>query len=151
MVLVSAGPVWFRKKSKQVLLACRRQELSRRRKHAGNIANGLRCSPWGRAESPAKILTIMEPEVLVQEWIMFFSFRRSHSTLDAAWNLSCLLITCGTVVCCCCSSLSSCMMMATYVRSCVLRWTSCTTTLMAGNGQRCCSCRGSNREKVNCH
>ncbi len=37
-----------------MLLAGRRQELSRRRKHAGNIVDGLRCSPWRRAESPGK-------------------------------------------------------------------------------------------------
>ena len=54
ILLVSAGPVWFRKNSKKVLLAGRRQEQSRRRKHAGNISDGLRCSTWRRAESPGK-------------------------------------------------------------------------------------------------
>ena len=49
-----SGPVWFRNKSKKVLLASRRHELSRRRKHAGNIADGLRCSPWRRAQEPGK-------------------------------------------------------------------------------------------------
>jgi hypothetical protein len=51
-----SGPVWFRNKSKQVLLACRCHELSRMRKHAGNIADGLRCSPWRRAQEPGKQL-----------------------------------------------------------------------------------------------
>jgi hypothetical protein len=41
---------WFRKKSKYVQLAAKRHELSRRHKHAGNLANGLRCSPLRRAE-----------------------------------------------------------------------------------------------------
>ena len=51
-----SGPVWFRNKSKKVLLASRRHELSRRRKHTGNIADGLRCSPWRRAQEPGKQL-----------------------------------------------------------------------------------------------
>ena len=37
-----------------MLLAGRRQEQSRTRKHAGKIADGLRCSTWRRAESPGK-------------------------------------------------------------------------------------------------
>ncbi len=42
-----------------MLLAGRRQELSRRRTHAGNIADGLRCSTWRGAESPDKQLHLL--------------------------------------------------------------------------------------------
>ena len=50
-----AGPRWKRKNSNKLLLASRRHEASRRRKHAGNIADGQRCSPWHRAQTPGKM------------------------------------------------------------------------------------------------
>ena len=37
------------------MLASRRHEKQRRRKTAGNISDGLRCSPWRRAETPGKL------------------------------------------------------------------------------------------------
>ena len=49
------GPLWFKAGNKKLLLASRRSNALRRRKTAGNIADGLRCSPWRRAESPGKM------------------------------------------------------------------------------------------------
>ena len=50
------GPRWYRKGSRtKLLLASRRSDESRRRKTAGNIADGLRCCIWRRAEKPEKM------------------------------------------------------------------------------------------------
>ena len=155
MTLECAGPIWYRKKSKKVLLAGRRQELSRRRKHAGNIADGLRCSPWRRAESPgkkhhllcggdthgngsnaivhpSKIALLQRSKLAETPALGYLAKKICHFVHDfhPLWVARLHLPeTNGEHYC---SSLSSCMMMATYVRSSVLWWMSCTTTLMAG-------------------
>jgi hypothetical protein len=51
-----AGLHWYRKKSGRLLLASRRHDASRTSKYAGNhIADGLRSSPWKRAQTPGKM------------------------------------------------------------------------------------------------
>ena len=49
------GPRWFRKGGRKLLFASRRSDAQRRRKTSGNIADGLRCCIWRRAENPAKM------------------------------------------------------------------------------------------------
>jgi hypothetical protein len=49
------GPRWRRKGSNKLLFASRRSDDTRRRKTAGNIADGLRCCIWRRAEKPEKM------------------------------------------------------------------------------------------------
>ena len=50
-----SGPRWKKRNSNSLLLASRRHDASRRRTHAGNISDGLRCSPWRRAQTPGKM------------------------------------------------------------------------------------------------
>ena len=87
------------------------------RKCAGNIADGLRCSPWRKVESPGKqqhllcggdthgngCTSIVHPSKVALHQPS--KLAESHSR---HWG-KCSLITCGTVVCCCISSLSSCV------------------------------------------
>jgi hypothetical protein len=54
MVCCFPGPRWFRKGSNKLLLASRSSNENQRCKTAGNIADGLRCSPWLRAEKQEK-------------------------------------------------------------------------------------------------
>ena len=51
-----SGPRWKKKDTNRLLLASRRHETSRRCKHAGNIADGLRSSPWRWAQTPGKMM-----------------------------------------------------------------------------------------------
>jgi hypothetical protein len=53
--LFFSGPHWFRKGRNKLLLAARRSDETRRRETAGNIADGLRCCLWRRAEKPEKM------------------------------------------------------------------------------------------------
>ena len=54
--LAFPGPRWYRKgSSTKLLFASRRSDDARRRKTAGNIADGLRCCIWRRAEKPEKM------------------------------------------------------------------------------------------------
>ena len=54
--LLLPGPRWYRKGSRsKLLLASPRSDGARRRKTAGNIADGLRCCIWRRAEKPDKM------------------------------------------------------------------------------------------------
>ena len=54
-ILFASGPRWKRKNSIKLLWASRRHDASWRRKHSGNIADGLRCSTWRRAQTPGKM------------------------------------------------------------------------------------------------
>ena len=54
-ILFASGPRWKRKNSVKLLWASRRHDASRRCKHSGNIADGLRCSTWRRAQTPGKM------------------------------------------------------------------------------------------------
>jgi hypothetical protein len=53
--LFISGPHWFRKGSNKLLLAAMRSNETRRSKTAGNIADGLWCCLWCRAEKPEKM------------------------------------------------------------------------------------------------
>ena len=56
LVYSFSGPQWYRKgSSTKLLFASRRSDDARRRKTAGNIADGLRCCIWRRAEKPEKM------------------------------------------------------------------------------------------------
>ena len=52
---LGTGPQWYNKHKTRLLFASRRHDRSRARKYAGNIADGLRSSPWKRAQDPGKM------------------------------------------------------------------------------------------------
>jgi hypothetical protein len=74
---VISGPVWFKKKTKKVLLASRRHELSRRRKHSGTMKADLDVS---ESSSRTDYVFFIPPPP-------FFTGRRAdfHLSLDDAW------------------------------------------------------------------
>ncbi len=88
-------PLWRRKGSNKLLLASRRSDDTRRRKTAGNIADGLRCCIWSRADKPEKIthqlvwggknqtgyIALLHPNALASRQPQYFAEHRLLSFL----------------------------------------------------------------------
>ena len=100
--LLLPGPRWYRKgSSSKLLLASRRSDEARRRKTAGNIADGLRCCIWRRAEKPEKMthhltwggthnmgyIALLHPSVLASRQPQYLAEHRLLSFLFLACYL----------------------------------------------------------------